>query len=359
MKLLICAPDIFSGDAVGNFCIDLGRLLRNAGYEVGLYASNFINNGDEVVFSYDRLFDGLDESDIIIVSYSIYDTNISRVLSLKNKKICYFHGVTPPKLLEEFEPITANLCARSFEQFPLLANFDHIFANSYYSAQFLTPHVDRSDIEIVPPIFPERLLERATKYEIHSFKDALKILYVGRIVPHKRIEDAISIVSELNALHGDVSFDVVGDCPNSEYLGFLKSHAMAIEVDHRVCFHGKVSEEMLGGYYQSAHATIMTSNHEGFCIPILEAMCCGIPALIKRGTAADEVAGDMGVFWDGDDSVKIAKLILSTLQDRDKVVCIVEKAHRRAEALLLLNSINLWEKRLAISKDGGRNNAFS
>lgn len=354
----IVAPDIFSADAVGNFCIDLGRLLRSAGYEIYLYASNFLNNGGDLVCDYEQFFDDLNESDVLFVSYSIYDVNINRILKLQNRKICYFHGVTPPNLLEKFEPITANICALSFGQFPLLGEFDRVIANSKFSAQFLDPYVDTSVIEIVPPIFPDRLLARGTVSQARFSEKNMKILYVGRVVPHKCIEDAISVVAELNVLRGDVTFDVVGDCPNAEYLMFLKSHTSTLNIDKNVCFSGKVSEERLGGYYQAAHALITTSNHEGFCIPILEAMYCGIPILIKHGTAADEIAGDAAISWHGSDATKAAKLILKVLQDKEKVAILGEKAIHRAETLLLLNALDLWEKRLNLSNGKGCRNVF-
>lgn len=355
----IVAPDIFPADAVGNFCIDLCHLLQGANYKVYLYASNFLNDGDEVVLAYEQLFDDLNESDVLFVSYSIYDGNINRILKLQNQKICYFHGVTPPQLLEKFEPATVSLCARSFDQFPLLGHFDRVFANSKFSAQFLDPYVDISAIEIIPPIFSDRLLARDINYEVRFAENNLEILHVGRVVPHKCIEDAISMVAELNSLRGDVTFNVVGDCPNAEYLMFLKSHAMALGIDKLVRFSGKVGEEILGEYYQVAHALITTSNHEGFCIPVLEAMYCGIPVLIKRGTAADEVAGDAAISWHGNDPVKAAKSILGVLQDRGKITSLVEKAHQRAETLLLLNTLDLWEKRLDLSYERGCCNVFS
>jgi hypothetical protein len=98
MKLRICAPDIFAGDAVGNHCIGIARMAMRLGMDAELYAQRF----DATVLPIHPLLDLLqqvDADDLLLVSYSIFDPFLEQLLALPCRKLCYFHGVTDPDLL--------------------------------------------------------------------------------------------------------------------------------------------------------------------------------------------------------------------------------------------------------------------
>ena len=126
-KLHIVAPDIHRFDAVGNHCLYLAEDLRNTGLDVQLYAQRF-SPPDVPVHDLESIFTQDLSDSLLLVSYSIFDPYLERLLALPCRKLCYFHGVTPPELLRAHEPVKlvdtlvvgAFIEARSCERFAAL-----------------------------------------------------------------------------------------------------------------------------------------------------------------------------------------------------------------------------------------------
>lgn len=341
MQIKIIAPDIWPKDAVGNFCLDLANLLTNNEIKVQLYAQHFSTDETPDVKEINNFFDDVEENDVIFLSYSIYDPYLGQILALPNKKICYFHGVTPPELLEEYEPVTAELCRKSQEQFPLLAQFDVLMANSEFIANDLRKYVgaDR-EIKVVPPVFNTRFLFQEKCPDRADNNENLTFLYVGRVVPHKKVEDAIGIVKQLQENHPNIKLNIVGDTPNHTYLEALNDTIRNLDLIDQVSFMGKVDDKQLHRFYCESDVFITMSEHEGFCIPVLEAIYFGIPVVLRGGNAAEEVAGEYGIVVNNKSIASVTAMIKNKPENyRDYI-----------EKILVINTIELW---LAILKETG------
>jgi hypothetical protein len=264
MTLRVCAPDIFSGDAVGNHCIGFVRMARRLGLQAELYAKGF-DAGTSGVQPLEALFASVVPEDIVLLSYSIFDPYLEQILALDCKKICYFHGVTDPQLLRALEPRTAQLCEKALAQLPLLAGFDAVVANSQNTANSLAGMLEAGAVKIVPPIFAD----------MPVFK---------REAPRKGRKQR-----EPNLL-------MVGSAPNYEYMKFLINHARRLGVLEQVDFKGMLDDADLFECYESTSALLAMSRHEGFCVPVLEAMHFGKPVFVRGGTAAEEICPPDCVF---------------------------------------------------------------
>jgi glycosyltransferase involved in cell wall biosynthesis len=285
MRIFIAAPDIFAGDAVGNHCIGMLRALQRLGIDARAFASSHDLNAEPI----EQLFELITENDILFVSYSIFDPLLERLLALPGGKIGYFHGVTSAELLREFDPITADICARSVEQYPLLNQFDILLANSSWTAQSLAPYLDYTRIKILPPVLPDMPIFQR-QYTPRRQTEYLNILVVGRVVPHKRLEDALEILAIILQAGIPAKLNIVGSAPNHAYNQFLIQQTTDLGIQDAVNFAGMVSNEDLFAYYEAADTLLSVSLHEGFCVPVLEAMTYGIPVVVRTGTAADELA---------------------------------------------------------------------
>lgn len=288
MKISIIAPDIWEKDAVGNFCLDLSKLLAENSVNVSLYAQNFSKEETPNVNNIDKFFDELKENDIIFLSYSIYDKYLEQILKIANKKVCYFHGVTPAELLEEFEPITAELCRKSVEQFPLLNNFDKIIANSTFIANDLKNYISK-EIDVIPPVFPSRFLFNKERELVQKNKD---FLVVGRVVPHKKVENAIKLFIKIKEVIPEANLIIIGSMPNHVYNEFLYTKVKKYDLSSSVEFKGVVSDDELDKFYKYSYGFINASLHEGFCIPVLEALYYGLNIFVQKGHAAEELLAE-------------------------------------------------------------------
>lgn len=345
MRLMICAPDIFAGDAVGNHCLGLARVAERLGYTVEVYALRF--DDPTRVHPLDQLFERIAGDDLLLVSYSIVDPYLDRLRALPGKKICYFHGVTPPELLREFEPVTADLCAASILQFPDLGSFDSIVANSAFTASSLPPEVNTSSLRVIPPVFRDMPAFQAPKIQRSTSTQTNNILTIGRVVPHKRIEDAIDIVAALRASGIDASLSVVGSATNLPYVQFLVARAAERGLSERFDLAGAVDNETLITYFHRASALISVSAHEGFCVPILEAMHIGLASFAREGTAGAEVCVPTARL--ALDNATAAQSISRFLTESDMLDNLISAGSKRAAEILQSTRDEAWREVLRTS----------
>lgn len=295
MTLRVCAPDIFSGDAVGNHCIGFVRMAERLGLQAELYAQGF-DAGTTGVQPLEALFASVAQEDIVLLSYSIFDPYLEQILALDCKKICYFHGVTDPQLLRALEPRTAQLCEKALAQLPLLAGFDVVVANSQSTADSLAGILDAGTVKVVPPIFADMPVFRREPPRKGRKRREPNLLMVGRVVPHKRVEDGIDILALLKQRELAATLTIVGSAPNYDYQKFLINHARRLGVLEQVDFKGMLDDADLFECYESTNALLAMSRHEGFCVPVLEAMHFGKPVFVRGGTAAQEICPPDCVF---------------------------------------------------------------
>jgi glycosyltransferase involved in cell wall biosynthesis len=231
------------------------------------------------------------------VSHSIYDPHLRQLLKLPGRKLAYFHGITPPELLLEHDPVAAYYCARGYAQLPLLAQFDHVVANSAFNLNELQQHIPGGlapeRTSVLPPISARFPLfarpARAPRPMPAVAGQPLHLLTVGRVVPHKRIEDLIEVVALLAQQGQAAHLHVVGSSHNADYRALLDRTIQTHGLQAHVHLHGMVSDAKLAQQYEAADVLLVASLHEGFCVPVLEAMHLGLPVVLRSGTAASEV----------------------------------------------------------------------
>lgn len=337
-KIAIVAPDIHSGDAVGNHCIYLAEELNAAGCPTMLYAQRGTPLSAPIL-PIESLFEAVDAPDVLLVSYSILDPYLERLLALPQRKLCYFHGVTPASLLREHEPVTADLCQKSVLQFPLLARFDQLAFNSEFNRRDLSQYLDTRSAAVIPPVSARLPLFQRPALTF-SETQPLRILILGRIVPHKRVEHGIQMLAELRRRGLSVDLDVVGSCHNAVYAGFLEHQAQSLGVSDSVHMWGMLSDASVAERFAQASVLLVASEHEGFCVPVLEAMHLGVPAVVREGTAAVDVGGPATAsYTDLPQGIECLEQLLTRPEVRRERV---KSGFDRSTALIRQASVGTW-----------------
>jgi glycosyltransferase involved in cell wall biosynthesis len=295
MKLFIYAPDIFAGDAVGNHCFGVARTAGRSNMDTVLFSQRF-DPSTRAIRHVDSLFADITVDDLLFVSYSIYDEYLDRLLALPCRKLCYFHGITDSQLLREFEPRTAELCDAGIAQLPLLRGFDMLVANSARSAAELQNRTGASQIAVVPPVFADMPAFTYSATSPSESRRSRNLLVVGRVVPHKRLEDVLTVLAEARSQGADVTLTIVGTMPNYDYSKYLFNYGRRLNVLDHVSFSGVLDDGDLFRCYEKADALLSMSLHEGFGVPALEAMHFGLPVFARSGTAINDVVAGVGVF---------------------------------------------------------------
>jgi glycosyltransferase involved in cell wall biosynthesis len=306
--LHIHARDIVRFDAVGNFARQTGALAAQTGWNVRLWAEHADVFDDRPVEPRERFNDALSPSDLIFFNHSIFDPILPRIAALPNRKILYFHNVTPPELIDAEDARTVENCRAGIAQRASFGAFDALMANSAATARFLLEGLSPADrgrfserIVVSPPIVgTDRWMEWPERNRHDRARESL--LFVGRLVRHKGIDDLLALFEALTSLRTGFDLDLIGGPSSGSYVEALKTRAMTIEGANggRVAFHHDVPDAMLARLYRRATAFVTMSRHEGFCVPALDALFFDKPVFARSDTAVMEVLGEAAVVLPGD-----------------------------------------------------------
>jgi glycosyltransferase involved in cell wall biosynthesis len=240
-----------------------------------------------------------------------------RIANLPNKKICYFHGITPSKFLTVYEPITAELCEKGFKQIPLLNKFDFVVCNSLGTAKLLNGTVDQKRIKVFPP-FTKAIVNNGTVSNFVRNRDVFNIVQLGRVAPHKALEDGVRIIKDLKDQHAKISLCIVGSIGNQSYKDDLDRLIEELGLSDRVFFTGFVDEQVKLEILAASDLMLSTSYHEGYGIPIIEAMGMGLLVLVRKNAIhIDSFNSHILEFDDIQNAAEIIKMLLSDDHFRD------------------------------------------
>jgi glycosyltransferase involved in cell wall biosynthesis len=346
----IVANNIFAGDAISNFAFNIHKLLINDNIPCQLYAHNF----DPQLLGYIKhvsdLITNCKKEDILFLNFSIYEPYLGILSTLECRKICYYHNITPPKMFQVFDAEFSNYCSQAYEQIQLLKNFDILMSNSNYSAGQLSLYLGenalKKDILIYPPIINPSKWDNYENEFINFNEESTILLFVGKIAPHKKIEDLFSLFHEYSKLNNNSSLIIAGKSSFKgyrNYLNYLLSSKYS-NINSQVHFMENATDFQLKNIYERSSAFICMSEHEGFCIPLLEAMYFNKPIFAYAQEAIKETMGATGRIFYHKDFPRIAREINMVLSDSQKTAKIVEKQrHRYVELSNIANGQGIWQ----------------
>jgi glycosyltransferase involved in cell wall biosynthesis len=254
--------------------------------------------------------------DVLLIHYSAYAPRLEQLLELPNRKLLVYHNVTPARYLWSFQPHVAALCELGRDHLPrYAAAADVAIAVSEYNARELR-EAGADDVRIVPILFePQRL---GPGDAAAPDPERPLIVSVGRVAPHKRHDLMIRAFALFQReLEPAARLVCAGEPIAAAYAGRLRD--LADRVGARgVELPGALAQERLNAVYREAAAALYLSEHEGFCIPLLEAFHFGIPVVARPAGGMPEVAGDAALWTDEDaDPAIVAELLALAVRDSE------------------------------------------
>ncbi len=267
------------------------------------------------------------DGDVLLVHYSAYAPKLRAVLALPQRKLLISHNITPARWFWDHDPQAGVVCALGRKQLPQFAAAVDVAAGvSLYNARELG-----SDV-VIPILFdPAGLgdpgLPRA------GGAQAPTILFVGRLAPHKRQDAVIRAFELYRRRHApEARLVLVGAPINWPYDAAMRVLAEEISPG-RVTIESGLTREQLADRWRSAHAFLCMSEHEGFCIPLLEAFHFGVPVIARAIGGVPEVAGDAALLLaDGDDESVAAELLALAVGDDELRATLRERGAARVAA---------------------------
>ena len=326
-----------NGDAISNEARVLRGIFRSWGYTAEIFSEPQRILPELRSEAHDALAcrETLRADDVVLLHLSIGSAVNETFAALPCRKVILYHNVTPPEYFEFInKEIAHNLALGRRQVRSLAASADLTLADSRFNAEELRDMGYR-DVEVLPLVLDlERLRDAPDRRILKRFRDGrVNVLFVGRCVPNKRIEDALRVFSIfVRTVEPHARFIHVGSYNGTErYYYFLLSHARELGLEH-VVFTGSVPQHALNAYYRCADLFLCMSEHEGFCIPLIESMVHGVPVLAVAAAAVPETMERSGVLFADRNPGPIAETMGRVVRDSDLRRALVLRQNQRLAA---------------------------
>lgn len=299
-------------DAVTNQALAWARRLRGWGRGGDVFAGDREPRLDGSVRPAAELAGALGRDDLLLVHYSAHHQALDAVAALPQRKLLVYHNITPPEFLWDFEPLVAVRCAIGRDRLAGLAGaVDGAVAATEFNAADLRA-AGFADVRVAPALYDLDLARLAPRGALPAGLDPADgpiVTFVGRFSPNKR-QDVLIKAFALYQRHRrpDARLALAGGPPQSPYRSHLERTARAAGANG-VEVVGPLPQATLNSLYAASSVFVCLSEHEGFCIPVLEAFAFGLPVIARRAGGVPEVAGDAAILLDDADLATVAELI--------------------------------------------------
>ncbi len=306
-------PSLAYGDAVGNDTLALDALIRDMGYKTVIYADAIDERLPKGVAKYTKHMPKPAKDDIVIYHLST-GTELSYIFGRLNcKKVVMYHNITPARFFEKYNDRMTQLVSKGEAEARWLSDkVDFCIADSEYNRQELISMGYKCPIEVLPILIPFKDYDKPADKEIISrYSDGYtNILFTGRIAPNKCQEDVIRSFAMYKKYYNSKSRLILvgGDGGFENYRCKLERYGIALGVTD-IVFAGHITFAQMLAFYKVADLFVCQSEHEGFCVPLVEAMYFGVPIVAYNSSAVGETLMGAGMLLDKKDAVETAAVM--------------------------------------------------
>jgi L-malate glycosyltransferase len=314
------------GDAIGHEVLAIQRVLRAAGHASEIFVETSDHRLEALTCDYRELIDASRPDNLLLHHFSLGSRASRTAFALPDRMALIYHNITPPEYFAGVHRQLARQCFRGRRELRAYVNrVDVAIGDSEFNRRDLEAlGFPRTAVLPVVPDFSH--LERTPNRMItDQFDDAwTNVLFVGRVIPNKRIDSLIHWFHAYYTLFNPRSrLLIVGSYGGFDrYLAALTQLSATLDLPH-VHFTGHVSDEELSAYYDIADLFLCASEHEGFCVPLVEAFFKRVPVLAYAATAVPGTMDGAGVLFTNRDPRHVAALmdaIVSNCRLQDAIV---------------------------------------
>lgn len=334
------------GDAISNEAITLKRIFREMGIESDIYAIHAHEKVKEQVLFWNETREIATTADgkrAVILHYSIASPLNNAFKKLTGiKKICLYHNLTPTKWFLAYNDRVVKDLETGREELPhLIKSSDLLLADSDYNKSELIGF-GADDVRVVNlPLDSEKWAIAANSGIGASLKahGGKNLLHVGRLAPNKCVEDIIkAFYFYHHKIEKKSKLWLIGIDIDTEIYSFeLRRLVTELRLDGDVHFVGAVADCELKAFYQNSDVYLCMSEHEGFCVPLVEAMSFGLPVIAFDACAVKDTLGDGGLLLARKSPAEVAELINIVLTDKELRQELISRGQHQAQTFSLDN----------------------
>jgi L-malate glycosyltransferase len=320
MQIHQLVPALHDGDAIGDSARAMRDYLRARGYVSDIYAYNIDESIAAEALDFNATQPRSNPDDILILHFALPSGMTDFLKRSSCKKALIYHNVTPAFYWLGYDNSLLHLAYAGRKELESLSPFvDRAAGDSEYNRKEMEQLQFRSTCVLPIYVKQERYLIEPSSYVMNSLEnDTFYFLFVGRVAPNKRLEDILKLLFIYkNLYHSLVRVIFVGKTDVvPSYTTALRDlrGRFGIMMDE-ILFTGHVDWPELVAYYKKSHVFISMSEHEGFCVPLVEAMICETPIVAYSTTAIPDTLGDAGFQFREKDFVKIAGICHKIRED--------------------------------------------
>ncbi len=294
------SPSCALGDGVTSSLLFTRELLRELGFVSEIYAQHIPDALRREVRPLSA-YRG-EAPTLLFFHHSLGYDNDAWLARSAARKVLVYHNITPPEYLSD--PNLKRLSALGREQ---LSRWRKLFSGAFGDSPLNTAELRKygyGDARTLPLLVD---LDRMRRAEWNHgvpgrYADSFNIVFIGRICENKRQSRLVEAVAEMRHLcELPVRLLLAGGITDSDYLETVRKRIDALHLTAQVKYLGKVDELTLRGLYRAADIFACMSEHEGFGMPLIEAMAHDIPVVAFAAASVPDTAGEGGILLDSDD----------------------------------------------------------
>ncbi|MCI0613788.1 glycosyltransferase [bacterium] len=312
MDLHQLVSSIAVGDAISNAAFSLQELFRKQGYRSEIFAEQIPAELAEQCKHLGRYPEFDSTENILIAHYSIASMGMVTLPYFKARKILFYHNVTPYKYWININPLAAFHCLRGKSDLPKIIPFiNYGVAFSNFSLEDLRKAGLTKTAQLPLQINLNQYKIPADPITLEYFNGIQKkILIVGRIAPNKKVDEAVHVASMVPNSHL-----IVAGSPRDavSYYHSIRRSAKRLKV--KSDFLGHITQPELNALYTTADVLLVMSEHEGFCVPILEAFYFSVPVVASVSGAIPETSNGGALLFTDKKPEVVAGLVRKVLDD--------------------------------------------
>jgi glycosyltransferase involved in cell wall biosynthesis len=306
------------GDAIGNEVLGINRVLRAAGYDSEIIVETADPRLESLTVDYRDMAGEVGEDDLLIHHFSLGSRASRTAFALPARMALIYHNITPPEYFIGVHNQLVRQCYHGRRELTAYRTRCQIaLGDSEFNRQELeSVGFDPTGVLHVVPDFAHLDVTPDSRI-LDAYDDEwTNILFVGRVIPNKRPDDVIRFFHAYKTTCNPRARLILAGSYGGfdKYLAQLHGFIAALGV-RDVHILGQVTNEALTALYDVADLFLCASEHEGFCVPLIEAFYKRVPVLAYAATAVPATMDGGGVLYADKDPARVAALIQSLTDD--------------------------------------------
>ncbi len=337
MRVIQVLGNLAYGDAIGYHAVAMKAILQKAGYSTEIYAQVIDDRYPRDTAKHLFCLRTPKENDLMIYHLSDGSPLNLKLKTWRCRKILMYHNITPPSFFEPYDVQMANETRRGLDQVKQLSNVVEkcITFSEFSMRDLIAMGYSANQIWVMPScLIPFKDYTAPPDMEtLKRYGDGwINILFVGRLAPNKKQEDVIRAFTYYKKyINYRSRLILVGAVSVTDYADALHEYLDVLGTQD-VIFPGHISFAQLIAIYRSANIFLCMSEHEGFCVPLVEAMFFDLPIIAYRAAAISGTLDGCGVLLDDKDPRLIGEWIKRLTDDKTMRERIISGQRKRLES---------------------------